>query len=79
MMIKDMASLLACTMQYACLRHGLLMGSREMCLLVSVRLLSFYFGESKFYFLKICPIFVDSALGIFTKYNNYLGVCSGLA
>ena len=25
-----------------------------------------------FYFLKLCPIFVNSALGLFTKYNNFL-------
>ena len=29
-----------------------------------------------FYLVKLCPIFVDSALGLFTKYNNFLGVCS---
>ena len=32
-----------------------------------------------FYFLKFIPIFVDSALGIFPKYNNFLGVCWFLA
>ena len=30
----------------------------------------------KFYFLKLCPIFVDSALCLFTKYNYFLRVCS---
>ena len=34
-----------------------------------------YFDDSNFqtfYFLKLCPIFVNSALGLFTKYNNFL-------
>ena len=26
------------------------------------------FNFQTFYFLKLCPIFVDSALGLFTKY-----------
>ena len=30
-------------------------------------------------FLKLCPIFVGSALCLFTKYNNFLGACSVLA
>ena len=37
----------------------------------------FYFQT--IYFLKLCPIFLDSALVLFTKYNNFLGICSVLA
>ena len=31
-----------------------------------------------FYFTKLCSIFVDSALCLSTKYNNFLGTCSVL-
>ena len=29
-----------------------------------------------FYFLKLCPIFVKTALNLLTKYNNFLEKCS---
>ena len=41
-----------------------------------------HFGDSNFqtfYFLKLYPIFVDSALDLLTKYNNFLGVWSVFA
>ena len=43
----------------------------------TIFLLFFFFISNfqTFYFLKLCPIFVDQTLGLFTKYNNFLGVC----
>ena len=39
----------------------------------------FNFNFQTFNFLKLCSIFVDSALDLFTKYNDFLVVCSVLA
>ena len=44
---------------------------------VSFFLLTFLdeFNLETIYFLKSCPIFVDSKLLYITKYNNFHGVC----
>ena len=52
---------------------------RKLLYFVNIPNARFNSNYHTYQFLELCPIFVDSALCVFTKYNNFLGLYSVLA